>query len=132
MSLILDGDVMKKLLGILALAALCLSATTVRADEPVLSTSGRSMNISSPPASFSDDTLTLDASAAREISTRESSSIGDHRFTGHYEWFNRTHRGSATTTQTPQAAPEPSAFLFLLCGCLALTALSRKLANPNS
>jgi hypothetical protein len=123
---------MKKLLGILALAALCLGATTVRADEPVLSTSGRFMDLSSRPASFSDNTLTLDASATLEISTRESFSIGDRRFTGHYEWFNRTHRGSVTTISTPQAVPEPSALLFLLCGCLALTALSCKLTNSNS
>jgi hypothetical protein len=122
---------MKKLLGILALAALCLSASTVRADEPVLSTPGRFMDISSQPASFSDDTLTLDASAAREISTRESFSIGEGRFAAHYEWVNRTHRGSVTTTQTPQAVPEPSALLLLLCGCLALTALSRKPASSN-
>jgi hypothetical protein len=121
---------MKKLLGTLALAALCLSATTVRADEPVLSSSGRFMDSSFQPASFSDDTLALDASAAGEISTRESFSIGDRRFTSHYEWFNRTHRGSVAST--PQAVPEPSALLFLLCGCLALTALSRKLANSNS
>ncbi len=122
---------MKKLLGVLALAALCLGATTVRADEPVLSTSGRFMDFSSRPASFSDNTLTVHASVTREISTRESFAIGD-RFTGHYEWFNRTHRGSVTTTLAPQAVPEPSALLFLLCGCLALTGLSRKLANSSS
>jgi hypothetical protein len=123
---------MKKSLGILALAALCLSANSVRADEPVLSTQGRFMDISSRPASFSDDTLALDANAAREISTRESFSIGDSRFAAHYEWVNRIHRGSVTATQTPQAVPEPSALLLLLCGCLGLTALSRKPANSNS
>jgi hypothetical protein len=122
---------MKKLFSILALAILCLSATTVRADEPVLSTSGRFMDISSTPASFSDNTLTLDASATREISTRESFSIGNPRFTGHYEWFNRL-RHSVSTTQQPLPVPEPSALPLLICGCLGLTALSRKLANSDS
>ena len=122
---------MKKLFGILVLAVLCLSATTVRGDEPVLSTSGRFIDTSSTPASFTDNTLTLDTSATRETSTRESFSMGDRRFTGHYEWFNRL-RHSVSTTPQPLPVPEPSALLLLICGCLGLTALGRKLASSDS
>jgi hypothetical protein len=122
---------MKKSFGILALAVLGLSfcATTSRADEPVLSSYDRAADLRSGPIAFSDATLAPDASPSREIPIRESFSNADRGFTGHYEWFNRTRRDAVTT---PQSVPEPSALLMLLCGCLGLTALSRKLVSYNS
>src|ERR1700728_1702078 len=123
---------MKKSMVILGLALACLglSATVSRADEPVLSDSGRFMGLPSKAATFTDTTLVLDANATHEVaSNRESFNNADRRFTGHYEWFNRLYNG-VSTASTP--VREPSALLLLICGCLGLTALSRKLANSNS
>lgn len=40
--------------------------------------------------------------------------------------------GGSVTATSVAAMPEPSALLMLICGCLALAALNRKLANSNS
>jgi hypothetical protein len=118
---------MKKAIYLLGLAILVLSfgATISRADEPVLSFNNRFMEISQRII-FPDGTLALDTSASREIPARETLDNVDPRFKGRYEWRN------VVTAPIPQSVPEPSALLFLLCGCWALTALSRKLAGPNS
>ena len=125
---------MKKSISVLALAVLGLSfgAAISRADEPVRTSYGGLVDTSATPGTFTDDTLALNASALHGTTARDSFSIQDRGFTGHFEWFDRAHRGSVTTTPTSQTVPEPSALLLLLCGCVGLTALSRKLANSNS
>jgi hypothetical protein len=94
---------MKKSISILALAVLGLTfgATISRADEPVRTSYGGSVETFATPGTFTDDTLALDASASHETTARDSFSIQDRGFSGHFDWFDRAHRGSVTTTPIP-------------------------------
>jgi hypothetical protein len=124
---------MKKSIAILALGILCLSfgAHMARADRPVAPESSTVWMVApSHSAAFTDGSLTPDPSATHEVVSHGDLAEDDRALVDRYQWVNRLDRSSESST-SPQSVPEPSALLLLVCGCLGLAPLGRKLSNPN-